>query len=71
MPALIREKQPLELIVNDLFPHPDKLVRKKGEILGILMTPHVFGFFSRQVMPLLARNLAAPARRTNGCIDKN
>jgi hypothetical protein len=71
MTALIREKQPLKLIVNDFFLHPDKLVGDKGEILGILVTPHVFGFFSRQIMPLLTRYLATPAGRTHGCIDKN
>jgi hypothetical protein len=71
MPALIREKQPFKTVIHHFFIHPDKLIGERGKILRVLITPYVYCFFSRQVMPLLACNLASSAGGTNSGIYKN
>jgi hypothetical protein len=68
MPALIREKEPIELAVDDLLTHAHQFVGVKGEIGGILVRTPVDGIFSRQIMPLLAGYLASPAGRAQGRI---
>jgi hypothetical protein len=69
MTALIREEQPSQFAVDDFFFHAHQFVSVKGEIGGILVRSSIDGFFSRQVVPLLAGDLAASAGRTQGCIN--
>ena len=61
MTALFRKKQPLQFTVDDLLVHANQLVSIKGEILRILVRAEILGFFRRQIVPLLAGDLAPSA----------
>jgi hypothetical protein len=63
MTALLGKKEPLHAVLGILFRIPDQLIGCEGQILRILVTAHVFCFFCRELVPLLACNLATPTRR--------
>jgi hypothetical protein len=63
MTALLGKKEPLHAVLGILFRIPDQLIGGEGQILRILITPHIPCLFGRKFMPLLARNLATPTRR--------
>jgi len=66
--ALVRKKEPVELVLDDLFGHADQFVGHMGQVFGILMAAPVYGFFRWQVVPLLTGDLASPAGGTQGGI---
>jgi len=71
VPALVREKVPNWLTIRTkILLKPDELVGIEGEILRILVAAHVFCLGSRQLVPLLASNLAAAASYTHRRINE-
>ena len=70
MAALFRKKQPFQFAVDDLFAHANQLVGIKGEILRILVRAEVLGLFRRQIVPLLAGDLASSATHAQRRVDE-
>jgi hypothetical protein len=68
--TLIRKEEPFEFAVCHHFVESHKLVGHKGEIRRVLIAPTIYGFFGRQVVPLLACHLTTLAGSTYCCIDE-
>jgi hypothetical protein len=70
MPALFRKEKPLQLSAQHLFTHSNQFIGIEGEILWIFVSSPVLCFLGREIMPLLAGDLASSARHAQCRIDE-
>jgi hypothetical protein len=70
MAALIREKKPVDLAVDDFLIHAYKLICCVGKVGRILQIALILGFIGRQIVPLFTGNLTTFAGNATGCVDK-
>jgi hypothetical protein len=66
--ALVRKEVPFELAPGDHLPKTYQFEGTEGEICWVLVAAPIEGFGGRQLVPLLAGNLAASTGRTPGCV---
>jgi hypothetical protein len=62
MPALVRKEIPNRFVVrSQMLLESNHLVSIKAQVLRVLITPPIHRLCGRQLIPLLAGNLTAPA----------